>query len=67
MSGGDVFVLFVLVVFTLAVFFGLFTTTGSGIAEHPWRKGGDAPGASGPDDRSGVDPRERTPWTRGTK
>jgi hypothetical protein len=62
-GGALIFGLF-LVVFTLAVIYGLYTRRGSGIDEHPYGNPYDAASGS----RSGVSGREGVAnWTRGTR
>ena len=62
-GGALIFGLF-LVVFTLAVTYGLYTRRGSGIDEHPYGNPYDAASGS----RSGVRGREDVAnWTRGTR
>jgi hypothetical protein len=51
-----------------AVAYGYYTERGSGITTRPYGKiYGGAPGAFGPGDVSGHDPRERVDWSRGTR
>jgi hypothetical protein len=51
-----------------AVVVGYFTQTGSAITPRPYGKVyGGAPGAIGPGEVSGRDPRERVDWARGTR
>jgi hypothetical protein len=58
------FCLFVFV----GVVVGYYTRAGSGITPRPYGKVyGGAPGAIGPGDVSGRDPRERVDWSRGTR
>ena len=69
-GGGDWILVIVLVVTILALAYGLYTRTGSGIELHPWGKhGGDdpQPGAVGPGETSGRDEGEHAPWEHGTK
>jgi hypothetical protein len=52
----------------VAVVVGYYTQRGSGITARPYGKVyGGAPGAIGPGDVSGRDPRERVDWSRGTR
>ena len=60
-----IFIVF-LVVFMIAVAISLYSRKSSGIASHPGRHGGSAPGAEGPGTMKG-DEGERTVGTRGTQ
>jgi hypothetical protein len=52
----------------VGVVIGYYTQKGSGITPRPYGKiYGGAPGAFGPGDVSGHDPRERVDWSRGTR
>jgi uncharacterized membrane protein len=52
----------------VGVVIGYYTQRGSGITARPYGKVyGGAPGAFGPGDVSGRDPRERVDWSRGTR
>jgi hypothetical protein len=53
----------------VGVVYGYFTVSGSGIAEHPFRRiYGGAPGATGPGSASGRDDRvDINNWSRGTR
>ena len=52
----------------VGVVIGYYTQKGSGITARPYGKiYGGAPGAFGPGDVSGHDPRERVDWSRGTR
>ena len=57
------------IVLLVGVIYGYYTVSGSGIAEHPYGsvyRG--APGACGPGDASGRDPRvSMDTWSRGTR
>lgn len=57
------------VVMLVGVIYGYYTTSGSGIEEHPYGKiYAGAPGAHGPASASGRDDRvEMASWTRGTR
>jgi hypothetical protein len=69
-AGGDWILVIVLVVTILALAYGLYTRTGSGIERHPWgnRHSHDPqPGAVGPGETSGRDEGEHVPWEHGTK
>jgi hypothetical protein len=51
-----------------SVVIGYYTQKGSGITARPYTKiYGGAPGAFGPGEVSGRDPRERVDWSRGTR
>jgi hypothetical protein len=54
-TGSSFILLLVLVILVVAVAFGLFTVRGSGISLTPTDGRGEAPGARGPSDVSGVD------------
>jgi hypothetical protein len=65
-NGGTIF-LIVILVFTAAVIYGLFTRRGSGINQRPYNKQYQgAPGARGESRISGRRGNERD-WTRGTR
>jgi hypothetical protein len=69
-GGGDWILVVVLVVTILALAFGSYTRSGSGIELHPWgRRSGDdrQPGAVGPGETSGRDEGEHAPWEHGTR
>ena len=64
LAGGAIIFAIFLVVFTLAVIYGLYTRRGSGIDEHPYGNPYDAASGS----RNGVGGRESIAnWTRGTR
>ena len=62
-------IVIVSIVMLVGVIYGYYTVSGSGIAEHPYRKVyGGAPGAFGPGSASGHDDRVvRRNWSRGTR
>jgi hypothetical protein len=61
-------IIFCVVIF-FAVVYGYFTVSGSGIAEHPYKRVyGGSPGATGPGSASGRDERVSiSNWSRGTR
>ncbi|HEX2086249.1 MAG TPA: hypothetical protein VHF89_11240 [Solirubrobacteraceae bacterium] len=66
-GGALVFALFI-IVFTLAVIHGLYTRTGSGIAQRPYKHVyGGAPGAARESRMSGSADRDIRGWSRGTR
>ena len=66
-DGSFIFLGFMLFAF-VGVVVGYYTRKGSGIEPRPWGKiYGGAPGAYGPGEVSGKDPRERVDWSRGTR
>jgi hypothetical protein len=57
LAGGNEIFLGVIVVLVIAVIYGLYTRTGSGIDQHPYRHiWGGAPGAAHDSELSGSDP-----------
>ena len=68
LAGGALIFLAFLVVAFFGIVYGYYTQTGSGITARPYGKVyGGAPGAIGPSDVSGCDPRERVSWSRGCR
>ncbi|MEX2194066.1 MAG: hypothetical protein WD844_02165 [Thermoleophilaceae bacterium] len=67
-DGGWILVV-VAVLMILAVAYGFFTRSGSGIESHPRgrRRGGTTPGAKGRSEASGQDQGESAPMQHGTK
>jgi hypothetical protein len=66
-GGAWIFLGFLIFAF-VGVVVGYYTEKGSGITPRPYGKiYGGAPGAFGPGDVSGHDPRERVDWSRGTR
>jgi hypothetical protein len=63
------FILLGFIVFAfVGVVVGYYTRLGSGINPRPYHNHyGGAPGAYGPGEVSGKDPRERMDWSRGTR
>jgi hypothetical protein len=69
-GGGDWILVIVLAVTIIALAYGLYTRTGSGIELHPWGRREDddpQPGAVGPGETSGRDEGEHAAWNRGTR
>jgi hypothetical protein len=68
LAGGTVVFIAILIVIGLAIAYGIYTRTGSGVGQHPWRRGAgsDAPGAEGPDEYAEED-EERVPFDHGTR
>ena len=67
-ADGSLFFLGFLVFGLGGIVVGYYTRTGSGINPRPYNKiYGGAPGAFGPGEVSGRDPRERVDWSRGTR
>ena len=58
-----------MMIFLMACIYGLYTTRGSGIGQHPYGNiYSNAPGAKGPSQLSGRDVGERpVNWSRGTR
>jgi hypothetical protein len=69
LAGGSGIFLGVILVFFIAVVWGFYTRTGSGIDQHAYGKiYGGAPGANSPSEISGRDSQANVrSWTRGTR
>jgi hypothetical protein len=68
LADGSFIILGVMVFAFFGVVIGYYTRIGSGIEPRPWGKVySGAPGAYGPGEVSGRDPRERMDWSRGTR
>ena len=67
-AGGALIFAAFIIVFFLAIVFGLYTRAGSGIAQRPYRHiHGGAPGAARAGRLGGAPDREIANWSRGTR
>ena len=68
MADGSLILLAFMIITFFGIVIGYFTVRGSAITPRPYNKiYGGAPGAFGPGEVSGRDPRVRMDWSRGTR